>query len=44
MKRKIVRYRLLFMYEIHSFLCNICHRIANRYMKLYDKTIYMWEE
>lgn len=35
---------LLLMYKIHCFFSNICHRVANRYMKLYDKTIYMWEE
>lgn len=44
MKRKIVRYRLTLLYKIHTFLCNISHRVANRFMKLYDKSIYMWEE
>lgn len=44
MKRKIVRYRLLLLFKIHDFLYNISHRVANRYTKLYAKTIYMWEE
>ncbi len=44
MKRKIVRYRLLLLYKVHEILCDISHRVYNRYMKLYDKTIYMWEK
>lgn len=42
MKRKIIRYRLLLLYKIHTFLCNMSYRVANRYKNLYASLV--WEE
>lgn len=44
MKFYILKLYATLIFKLHGYLCNVCHRLADRYRKVYDVLITLIDE